>query len=247
MNNKVIKYILMGCAAFVVLALVVATAIPYHGQTVYGKPDPYNKNKKAVEYLRDYYYAKELGASAYTEKECPVADDWFSWIDRSFGPMLAYSVAESHLGIWGQLTDKEYLYVQSLPSGRHLTQTSKTAADLPEVSAVRYKVEIKQCFIGSTGWANEIYVQVSGDEVTGAPAQLQLGQEVVLLLSATTMPDTGKSCYAPVDWEHGIFSVDPQGKVYAFSNTAGASSYDGKTPKKLIKDIRKMRREMGLW
>lgn len=246
------KRLLGGILLFlgVILALgVLFSALPYYGQFYYSYlDDPHSKKVQRIEnYIRTYRNEVESTLPWPEGKACNTYNNIHANLLARWPATLPYIVADTRLGVRGELVDKEYIYVQVLPSGRKITTVAKESTTLPGVSYLQYTLQVDQCFIGSVGWQREIVVQISGDELTGAPAQLELGEEVVLLLTTSETSYTKEACYYSVKHEHGIFTLDAQDRVYAFSDMAGASSYDGKSARKLIRDIQKMRRDMGLW
>ncbi len=228
MKNKVIKYILMGCAAFVALALVIATAIPYRGTSREGLIGT-SQHEKIDQYITEHRGVRQVG------KECPAYDDVYGMTMFDYGPYFSNVVSLTRLGVYGTLGKKEYVCYSTKNDVLH-TQTAANPNDLPHVSSIRYTVKVKRTFIGSLGWKRTLQVEVMPQV---APT-LEQASAVVLLL------DGSKRLYSPVKIEHGIFTVN-DGQVYALSNMSCASAYDGKSVNNLISSIRKMRWEMGLW
>ncbi len=221
--SKKQKWIALLCA--VALLLAGATVIPYHGtgrESIIGTA----KGDRVAVYIAEHRGIRQA------DKECPAYDEVYGMTTFDFGPYLSNAVSLANLGVWGTLGEKKY--VNYTATGEE--QVAQQAEDLPRVSAVRYTLRVKRTFIGSLGWSRRLQVQVSPSMV---PA-LEAAESAVLLLQG------GHGLYSPVLLEHGVFTVDKNEKVYALSYMSCASAYDGKQAKALLKDLRQMRRAMGL-
>ncbi len=175
---------------------------------------------------------QKAGVDAYiqSQKWVPDPDDWVDTTSKSctafyagtanismkWLPNLPVLLAECHYGVVGRIKNVE-----------------RTSTDFC------YTLQITDSFAGYLGFKRNIQVLVSS-ESTALTENLTAGREVLLFLSKEG------EYYRPLYYEHGVFSVSATGQLYAFSNLQSNSVYDGKDLRVLLKDIKQMKKEMGM-
>ncbi len=228
----------MVIVAFVIaLLLVIFSFFPRYGQ-FYGSVSVKQQQKI------DLYLEKYNGGGRDVGKETPVFDDVYANLSYST-PHLARVAAYSKLGVYGTIIDAEYACQTKDLEGKERLVASKKRDELPGVAHwVQYTLQVKESFIGKLWYKQKIKILVTGNSTEGINAQLGVGDETIFLLQGF---DAGlkENYYTPTLYEHGCFKVNNT-DVYAFSNILSTCNYDGASTKKLIKDIKRMRQEMGL-
>ncbi len=225
--SKKQKWLCVVCA--IALLITAATAIPYRGtgrESLIGT----SRGDKISQYITEHSGVRQAG------KECPAYDEAYGMTTYDHEPSLSNVVSLTRLGVYGTLGKKEYI-CYSTKNGVLHTQKADNPDDLPHVSSVRYTLKVKRAFIGSLGWQRTLQVE----------AMPQLAPVLEQTSAAVFLLNGYNGIYSPISQEHGIFTVDNKGRVYALSYMSCASAYDGKSVSKLISGIRKTRREMGLW
>lgn len=150
-------------------------------------------------------------------KECSVYDSATANLSMRYLPDLPVLLAECHYGVVGRIQNAEH------------TQTGD----------VCYSLRVSKTFAGYLGFKRNIRVMVNA-ESTALAENLTTGQEVLLFLSKAG------EYYRPLFYEHGVFSISATGQLYAFSNLQSNSVYDGKDLRVLLKDIKRMKKEMDI-
>ncbi len=230
------KYLRIGLILVLVLALL-ATLLY---MVLPRRNDPYHPrfNQAAVDaYTRDYL--KSLSDyDSQNEKEAFSIEEMFPNGSYSI-PTLADMMAQSNIVVRGKITAIEYTQIEDM--GAYLVQGGHFMVWGGPFGV--YSVQITQQMMGNLGLNRNIRVLLHGEPDTLANPRLAVGDEVICMLVETLHKDV----YYPVYYEHSVFEVEADGGLYAFSNfNYICEAYDGQPAKKLIKDIKEMKRKMRL-
>ncbi len=225
----------------VALVLVVAVC------AVTAKPHKFNYDDLPIEEQRDIdakireltkdplFYQQESG------KSCPIFDQRTANLSMRFIPNFSGLLVGSNYVVYGTIQNIQYvrLDIDTVKNEKTYLVTDSAEA-LSGVDYLRYTVQIKKTLLGSFGWQKTVTVDIDGDGTNGPTAELKRGQAVVLYLVGDNERCTTRY------YEHGVFSVSDTGQVYAFSNMADNSVYDGWDVSVLLEDIKKMKKQLGI-
>ncbi len=207
---------------FCVVVVFFVVAVVIYGSVLRAKKT-YSELNTAQKARVDAYIQSEAWAPDPAEwvdtsgKECSVYDSATVNLSMRYLPDLPVLLAECHYGVVGRIQNAEH------------TQTGD----------VCYSLRVSKTFAGFLGFKRNIRVMVNA-ESTALAENLTTGQEILLFLAKDG------EYYRPLFYEHGVFSISQSGQVYAFSNLQSNSVYDGKDLSVLLKDIKRMKKEMGI-
>ncbi len=191
-------------------------------------------------YIKAYRKALPDNYDGIIEKDAFSYENLFSAASYAFG-VLPEFLLESHVVVRGKITGIEYVpqiedMSHYLPLGGHFM--------LIGGPHVFYDLQVTGQLLGNLGLNRSIRVMLPGTPDTRANPRLAVGDEVVFMLVETLH----RNLYYPTHYEHGLFEIEADGSVYVFSNHRYINDfYNGQPAKKLLKDIKTMKRKMGLW